>query len=143
MRSKCHRANPSSSGTPSFPTSPGRSKWAWPRRTSGGPRTPMAPRRPSSPRGRKGDITERAVGLAGTPACDTRASGQAQVGSAQERFGPAQTIPEYGTSTAPRRGGPMTQIEEALTDADLEVDEAEADEVLVEEISIDGMCGVY
>jgi mycofactocin precursor len=37
----------------------------------------------------------------------------------------------------------MTQIEEALSDADLEVDEAEAEEVLVEEISIDGMCGVY
>jgi mycofactocin precursor len=37
----------------------------------------------------------------------------------------------------------MTQIEEALTDAELEVDAAEAEEVLVEEISIDGMCGVY
>lgn len=37
----------------------------------------------------------------------------------------------------------MTQIEEALADAELEVDAAEAEEVLVEEISIDGMCGVY
>ena len=37
----------------------------------------------------------------------------------------------------------MTQIEEAPADTDLEVDAAEAEEVLVEEISIDGMCGVY
>ena len=38
----------------------------------------------------------------------------------------------------------MTQIDDALTWMDLEDDEeAEAEDVLVEEISIDGMCGVY
>jgi mycofactocin precursor len=38
----------------------------------------------------------------------------------------------------------MTQIDDTLTDTELESDEEiEAEEVLVEEISIDGMCGVY
>ena len=38
----------------------------------------------------------------------------------------------------------MTQIDNALTDIEPEDDEeAEAEDVLVEEISIDGMCGVY
>jgi len=38
----------------------------------------------------------------------------------------------------------MTQIDDTLSDTELETDEEiEADEVLVEEISIDGMCGVY
>jgi mycofactocin precursor len=40
----------------------------------------------------------------------------------------------------------MTQIDDALTAIEPEDDEeaeAEAEDVLVEEISIDGMCGVY
>jgi mycofactocin precursor len=38
----------------------------------------------------------------------------------------------------------MTQTDDTLSDTELETDEEiEADEVLVEEISIDGMCGVY
>jgi mycofactocin precursor len=38
----------------------------------------------------------------------------------------------------------MTQIDDTLTDTEFESDEEiEAEEVLVEEISIDGMCGVY
>jgi mycofactocin precursor len=38
----------------------------------------------------------------------------------------------------------MTQIDDTLSDTELETDEEiEAEEVLVEEISIDGMCGVY
>jgi mycofactocin precursor len=38
----------------------------------------------------------------------------------------------------------MTQIEDRLIDADPEaMEESEAEDVLVEEISIDGMCGVY
>ncbi len=44
----------------------------------------------------------------------------------------------------------MTQIDDMLTDTELETDEEieadeeiEVEEVLVEEISIDGMCGVY
>ena len=38
----------------------------------------------------------------------------------------------------------MTKVEDALTEDEVEVDELdESDEVLVEEISIDGMCGVY
>jgi mycofactocin precursor len=38
----------------------------------------------------------------------------------------------------------MTQIDGALSDIEAEDDEeTEAEDVLVEEISIDGMCGVY
>ena len=38
----------------------------------------------------------------------------------------------------------MTQTDDTLSDTELETDEEiEAEEVLVEEISIDGMCGVY
>jgi mycofactocin precursor len=38
----------------------------------------------------------------------------------------------------------MTKIDGALTDIESEDDEeTEAEDVLVEEISIDGMCGVY
>jgi mycofactocin precursor len=38
----------------------------------------------------------------------------------------------------------MTQIDDTLSDTELDTDEEiEAEEVLVEEISIDGMCGVY
>jgi mycofactocin precursor len=38
----------------------------------------------------------------------------------------------------------MTQIDNALIDTEAEADEgAETEDVLVEEISIDGMCGVY
>jgi mycofactocin precursor len=38
----------------------------------------------------------------------------------------------------------MTQIDDTPTDTELESgEEIEAEEVLVEEISIDGMCGVY
>jgi mycofactocin precursor len=38
----------------------------------------------------------------------------------------------------------MTQIDSALTDIETEADEETDDvDVLVEEISIDGMCGVY
>lgn len=37
----------------------------------------------------------------------------------------------------------MTQIEDVAVEADPESDEELEDEVLVEEISIDGMCGVY
>jgi len=38
----------------------------------------------------------------------------------------------------------MTQIDDALTAIEPEDDEdTEAEDVLVEEISIDGMCGVY
>jgi mycofactocin precursor len=38
----------------------------------------------------------------------------------------------------------MTQIDDTLSETELETDEEiEAEEVLVEEISIDGMCGVY
>jgi mycofactocin precursor len=38
----------------------------------------------------------------------------------------------------------MTQIDNAMTDIEPEDDaETEAEDILVEEISIDGMCGVY
>jgi mycofactocin precursor len=37
----------------------------------------------------------------------------------------------------------MTKIEDVAVEADSESDEELEDEVLVEEISIDGMCGVY
>jgi mycofactocin precursor len=37
----------------------------------------------------------------------------------------------------------MTQVEDVVAETESEDEELDADEVLVEEISIDGMCGVY
>jgi mycofactocin precursor len=45
---------------------------------------------------------------------------------------------------ATRRGSTMTKVDDARIEDELDEDELdEDDEVLVEEISIDGMCGVY
>lgn len=67
--------------------------------------------------------------------------------AARSRLGEARghdPVDRRSNGAQPLRGGPMTQIDDALTAIEPEDDEdTEAEDVLVEEISIDGMCGVY